>query len=255
MERSPSPAVTLMTLPPEIRNRIYNFILGPSDDLPTSVTAVTDPSTLSSVECSYDVIKVDRKPRASGPFSFHFVKPTMLSILLVSRQVYAEAIHIFYSTNRLYFPDTELLYRFLRNIGYTRQQHLTKIYFCWRGISAKESFRPLKTCRRLKIVHFTVPCSEPPGYAAVREIRGLEEAVVYARIHYDKPLSWRSDYSSNYACECSRRQQGEGPLDDIAALERAMTRLRPQQYALDPNEKFDLFKGRREIFKRLEKLA
>ena len=244
---------TLMTLPPEIRDRIYNEVLGPSGDPAIYATAVHDPKLSSRLDGDYGTTEVDLRRDNSWPVFCHFVKPSILSILLGSKQIYTEAFHIFYSKNRFHFPDTQILYRFLRNIGYVRRQHLTMISFNWRGAEAKEAFRILKTCRRLKSLHFTAPCNEPPGYAAIREIRGLEEAKAIVRIHYLTHRHGRT-YNSYYACLCDTPyHQGYGSLDDLPELERAMMRPRLKQYALDPNEQFDLFReAKREVFKKPE---
>ena len=181
-----------------------------------------------------------------------FLTKSTLNLLLVCKQIYIEAFHIFYASNRFYFSDTELLYCFLKGIGYNRRQHLSMVAFDWCGPYAKEAFRLLKTCRRLKTVQFTIPCCEPPGYAAVREIRGLEQAMVLERRHYGERTSdhgWIA--AADYRCRCERTQ-GKGPLDDAPELERAMMRPRLKRYAEDPNEKLDLFKGKREVWKKLE---
>lgn len=178
-----------------------------------------------------------------------------LNFLLVCKQIYIEAFHVFYSSHRFYFSDTELLYSFLKGIGHNRRQYLSMIAFEWCGPYAKEAFRLLKTCSRLKSVQFTVPCGEPPGYAAVREIRGLEQALVVERYHYGAQL--RDHYSlmaaANYRCHCPyRTQDKEGPLDDVPELEQAMMRPRLKQYAMDPNETLSLFKGKRGVSKKTE---
>lgn len=251
--KDPPSKPSLMTLPPEIRDRIYNEVLGPSGDPAIYATAIHDPKVYSRLNGDYGTTEVDIRSDNSWPVSCHFVKPSILSILLGSKQIYTEAFHIFYSKNRFHFPDTQILYRFLRNIGYVRRQHLTMISFNWRGAEAKEAFRILKTCRRLKSLHFTAPCSEPPGYAAIREIRGLKEAKAIARTHYLTHQD-RGTYSSYYACLCGiPYHQARGPLHDLPELERAMMQPRLKQYALDPNEQFDLFKeAKREVFKKPE---
>ena len=127
------------------------------------------------------------------------------------------------------------------------------ISFNWRGAEVKEAFRILKTCRRLKSLHFTAPCNEPPGYAAIREIRGLEEAKAIVRILYLTHRHGRT-YNSYYAClRDTPYHQGHGSLDDLPEHERAMMRPQLKQYALNPNKQFNLFRqAKREVFKKPE---
>ena len=255
MKINPSAHMTFMAFPPEVRNRIYNDVLGPAGDSVICARAGNDYRFFSRLCGDHGSIRTELRHDYPWPVACHFIKPSFhLAILLVSKQIYTEAFHIFYSKNRFHFPDTRILYRFLRNIGYVRRQHLTMISFDWRDAEAKEAFRLLKTCRRLKSLHFTAPCTEPPGHAAIREIRGLEEARVIGRIHYIRPLI-RHPYCSYYRCRCDdpRYPQQYGPLADISELERAMMRPRLRQYALDPNETFELFKPRkREVFMKSE---
>ncbi|KAL2036437.1 hypothetical protein N7G274_010838 [Stereocaulon virgatum] len=249
MEANPLAHMTFMAFPPEVRNHIYNEILGPAGD--SAVCAGNHHRFLSRHCGDRGSLRAELRHDYPWPKACHFIKPSVdLAILLVSKQIYTEAFHIFYSTNRFHFPDTQILYRFLRNIGYVRRQHLTMITFDWHGAEAKEAFRLLKTCRRLKSLHFTAPCTEPPGHAAIREIRGLEEAQVIGRVHHI-----RLPHCSYYRCRCYDRgySQEYGPLADISELERAMMRPRLRRYALDPNETFELFKPRkREIFRKSE---
>ena len=201
----------------------------------------------------YPIRGMDRCSNYSSFTRSQLLTESTLNILLSCKQIYMEAFHVFYTSNRFYFPDTELLYSFLKGIGYNRRQHVTMIVFVWRGPYAKEAFRLLKTCRRLKSVRFRMPCSEPPGYAAVREIRGLQQALVTHRLHYGIRRNDRHRLASeNYRCLCHRGEQRKGPLDDVQELERAMMRPRLKQYAEDPSEEFDLFKGKREVLKKTE---
>ena len=142
----------------EIRNRIYHFVLGPPQDPLICLTQELDtrPPSAQSGGLDFDMsfrtksVKLNCKHKDPDWGVTHEVKPSDLSILMVSKQIYVEAFHVFYTSNCFSFTDTGLLYRFLKNIGYTRRQHLTMIYFLWRGPDAKEAFRLLKTCRRIK---------------------------------------------------------------------------------------------------------
>ena len=262
LDECSSGPLTLMRLPPEIRSQIYVFVLGPRD-IRTNMQAVMSASDFTKrqerVRKHYPIQKVEEfssTPWCDGlPFwtKSQFLTKSTLNILLVCKHIYIEAFHVFYASNRFYFPDTELLYSFLKGIGYSRRQHLSMVAFDWCGPYAKDAFRLLKTCRRLKSVQFTLPCCEPPGYAAVREIRGLEQARVLERRHYGTWMCGSGRIAAtDYNCRCRYYTQGEGPLDDVQELERAMMRPRLKRYAGDPDERLDLFKGKREVWKKTE---
>lgn len=254
-----------LDLAPEIRNRIYHFILGPPQDPSICLTQVLDNSPLRApsggvdFDNSFRIRKVEPNRKHKDPDAgvTHEVKPGDLSILLASKRTYEEAFHVFYSTNCFSFTDTGLLYRFLKKIGYTRRQHLTMVYFLWRGPDAKEAFRLLKTCRRLKTVQFIVPCSHPPGYEALKEVR-VEKAKARALVHFapaqESPLNGGLDHDGcfgDYLCHCNCRRDDE-PASSLRELERAMMRPRRKQDLLDVEEKFDLFKPKREHFRKSE---
>ena len=199
----------------------------------------------------YPISKVEKLSDFSWPGHWELSFISDLNLLLVCKQIYIEAFHVFYSSHRFFFSDTELLYSFLKGIGHNRRQHLSMIAFDWCGPYAKDAFRLLKTCSRLKSVQFTVPCGEPPGYAAVREIRGLEQALVVERRHYGSQYIYMA--AANYRCQCPYPMRDEErPLDDVLELERAMMRPRLKQYAVDPNETLNLFKRKRGFWKKTE---
>ena len=253
-----------LDLASETRNRIYQFVLGPPQDPSICLTQVLDtrPPSAQSGGVDFDgsfrtkSVRINCKHQDPDWGVTHEVKPCDLSILTVSKQIYVEAFHVFYTSNCFSFTDTGLLYRFLKNIGYTRRQHLTMIYFLWRGPDAKEAFRLLKTCRRLRLVQFTVPCSHPPGYEALKEVR-VETAKARALVHFapaqNPPLNIHDHTScfGDYQCHCLCRRPYE-PASSIEELEDAMTRPRREQDLPDPDEKFDLFKPKREQFKKSE---
>ena len=245
-----------MTLPPEIRNRIYLFVLG-SRDIRTTARVPLRASEFderqSRVLVHYPARKVENLTKTDWFLETQFLTKRTLNILLVCKHIYIEAFHVFYTSNRFYFPDTELLFSFLKGIGYNRRQHLAMIALNWCGPFAKEAFRLLKTCRRLRSVQFTIPCGEPPGYGAVREIRGLEQVLVIKRIHYSTMVAGHCRLASeDYVCKCRRNPLVKGPLDDVQELERAMMRPRLKQYAKDPSEEFNLFTVKREVSKKPE---
>ena len=247
-------------LAPEIRNRIYRFILGPPQNPSICLTQILDKSPLGAqsegadFDNTFRIKSVVPNPKHNDPNwgITHEVDPNDLSILLASKQIYTEACLFFYATNCFSFTDTGLLYRFLKNIGYTRRQHLTMVYFLWRGEDAKEAFRLLKTCRRLTTVQFTVPCSHPPGYEALKEVR-VETAKARALVHFASPEGQHSSCFGDYQCHCncSGRTPYE-PASNLQDIEKAMMRPRRKQDLPDAEEVFDLFTPKREYFKRSE---
>lgn len=164
----------------------------------------------------------------------------VLEFLLVSRQIYLEAFHIYYGANTFAFGDTDVLGIFLTRIGYARRQQIRKIAFCWRGKAQKQTFRILKTCSNLKTVKLTLPHFQPAGYVALREVRGLE----FVEIDCDAEDPWLLALPENNFLQ--------DPLSDHVELRRAMMRPRLKSYANNPDEKIDLFKGRREIWRKTE---
>lgn len=63
-----------------------------------------------------------------------------LSLLLVSKQTYPEAYHIFYRHNNRQFPNVCYLWQFLKNIGYARRQYVTHITLVWMGLATNAAF-------------------------------------------------------------------------------------------------------------------
>lgn len=247
-------------LAPEIRNRIYRFILGPPQDPSICLTQILDKRPLGAQSEDIDIDNTFRiktlvpNPKHNDPnWGFtHEVDPNDLSILLASKQIYTEACLFFYATNCFSFTDTGLLYRFLKNIGYTRRQHLTMIYFLWRGEDAKEAFRLLKTCRRLTSVQFTVPCSHPPGYEALKEVKA-ETAKARALVHFTAPQLQHSSCFGDYQCHCNCNMRSSyAPASNLQEIEQAMMRPRRKQDLPEAEEVFDLFNPKREYFKRSE---
>lgn len=91
-----------------------------------------------------------------------------LSLLLVSKQTYLEAFHIFYEHNLLSFTNVDSLWRFLTIIGPARCVHLARIKFVSQGpiFECEGAFRLLQKCpklRRLDIVLNTIDDYAIPG--------------------------------------------------------------------------------------------
>ncbi len=164
-----------------------------------------------------------------------------LSLLLVSKTIYTEAFHIFYR-NRLAFLNTDVLGHFLLTSGHARRQQITDIVFVWQGHQPKWAFRLLKKCCNLKRVTVVVYGGyQPPGYAALREVRGLDEVKVYSSDWFLGSLIYFLGFSY-----WNRPHEEQAEFDDEELI-LAMKRPRLQRDAGNPDEKLELFRKQRRI--------
>ena len=162
------PPQQTLPLPPEIRDRIYKLILRPEKW-----------------------------------FGMGEPENRCLSLLLVSKQIYREAYHIFYQCNNLKFLNVRYLWLFLKNIGYSRRFCVTHISFVWMGPEAKEAFELLKRCPNLKYVDMIMPCryGHPSecerryGEAALYQVRGLERINILGLEDHIKHLSQEDNFT------------------------------------------------------------
>ena len=193
-----------LPFPPEIRDRIYTHILYSS----------------SNIRLVDGMNRFYMNGRPADRY--------LLSALLLSRGTYIEAFHIFYKINTFVFTSTDVLYQFLRNIGYPRRQQVTDIEFNWSGLDPKRAFRLLKTCQGLKSLKINMNGEALQGFAALREVRGLENVTV------------------------SRETNALTQHGGFQALEQAMMRPRLKSHTVNPDRKINLFNGKREVFKMIE---
>lgn len=163
-----------LPLPAEIRTKIYEYILLLPNCLKSNRVS---PRTMSKTgdqwpgpSCRHD---------NHYPFDTNYPDPLDLSLLLVSKATYTESYHIFYRANTLYFKNTPTLLTFLRHIGHVRRQALRDIGFDWvgNGNDSQAAFRLLASCGGLETVRFTINRLRPPGYEALREVRGLKDMI------------------------------------------------------------------------------
>ncbi|KAL8784871.1 MAG: hypothetical protein Q9195_008864 [Heterodermia aff. obscurata] len=185
-------------LPRELRDRIYSTIL-------------TLPNCLISEEAAEEGFKKYNKSHCSRkshtyPLELGGGSPFDLSLLLVSKIIYMEAYKVFYKVNTIYFKDTDILHCFLYNIGPARRLALTHVGFDWTGTDPKAAFRLLQSCANLKTVRCTYPISYPPGYKALREVRGLSNVMRLTK------FIWNENYGRNVLQWCL--EQDEDILQD-----------------------------------------
>ena len=210
--KSATDTLQLLPFPPEIRHLIYSLVLDVSNDKPLEIKL---PGRLT--------ISPTNSPASIG---------SDLSILLVSKQTYMDAYHVFYRINRFHFESTTVLFNFLHGIGSIRRQHVVWVSFRSFDDDAKRAFRLLKSCQRLKHLQLTLPDYQPSGYVALREVRGLESVHIYLQVSLRHPR-W------------ARQSNPE-------ELMKAMKRPRLKQYEIDHDAEIDLFKKRRKVLRKTE---
>lgn len=267
------PALAHLPFPPEIRDRIYRLVLALEYDpkyqleddacMPGPAPNAVSGSASASVQVDLakdDLAKDDREflDRIKGP------DKRCLSFLLVSKQTYREAYHIFYSQNNLQFLNVNYLLQFLKKIGYARRLHVSHITFVWMGSEAKAAFRMLQQCSRLGSLDIILPCRlgldetcdfHRLGSNMLREVRGLKAVTFKCPADHEEHLA---RYLRFY-----HRQFPQGNVD-WEQIERAkhvirtellrayMMRSRSEWFALGADERIDLFNPRKERFGKSE---
>lgn len=203
-----------LPFPPEIRNRIYRFLLA-HERVPATM------------------LRWSIKPPGASP----------LAILQVSKQTYLEAFHIFYQDGCIHFNNVDELYNFLKNIGYARRQQLTTLEFYWRGEKPQRAFRLLKTCKSLRSLTIIPDDPSAPAWQALREVRGLEEVIFKAVSVYGPTYRMMTPAISS---------QLRTRVEFLQDLEESMRRPRLKRYTVNSDEKIDLLGGKREVFRKTE---
>ena len=212
-----------LPFPPEIRNKIYHYLL--------SCPSYLGPSHGAYGYCPRSDI---RAPRFN------------LSILRVSKQTYLESWHVLFAVNIMGFPSTDALLAILQRIGYARRQQVVSVSFKWVGNDPKAAFRLLKTCSRLKSIMFNLCYYEPKGYAALKEVRGVEEV----KIQHQKYAACSCSGQSWSFSECMHLDKHM--LSNPVELKEAMMRPRLKRYEVMKEEEFNLFKPKKEVFRKSE---
>ncbi|MCJ1313323.1 hypothetical protein MMC25_007000 [Agyrium rufum] len=126
MPSSPKTSTSLLSLPPEVRIRIFRYALTTDSERPYIVRG--------------------EKGRS---------KPSVLSLLLTCSQIYHEAVLFFYEVNNLCFCNTYALFTFLDTLASNRRKHIAALTLVgygghWSSSSlASRAFELLQTCDRL----------------------------------------------------------------------------------------------------------
>lgn len=257
------PAHAHLPFPPEIRDRIYQFVLilehNPKYAL-DSDDCIPGPRQVSFAEqpLKRTPKKYDDKffwSRVKGPDK----RP--LSLLLVSKQTYCEAYHIFYRDNNLQFLNVCYLWRFLKNIGYARRQHVTHITFVRMGREEDAAFRMLQRCPRLKFLDIIFPCRlglsgcrpcHDQNYSILREVRGLEAVNFKYDEDHKKHTIGHSPGFSSAAHAVREEREWNKEISIFEKLQHDMMRPRIQRFLIKADEKIDLFKPKKERHRQSE---
>lgn len=186
-----------LPFPAEIRDRIYRYVLLSTD------------SEDSPLEDNW-------LPR--GPDS------CCLSVLLVSKQTYLEAFHIYYRYRNLEFSNLSALELFLKNIGGLRRSYVTHVSFVWNTAGSNHVYQLLQQCPNLRYLNIHIP-----------EIRPLEYSGVYAALgarlygqRYNHAEALRNVrgleavrfFDHGYVYKVSQVDKGESPDKELEIIER-----------------------------------
>ncbi|KAI4108630.1 MAG: hypothetical protein LQ339_002146 [Xanthoria mediterranea] len=139
MAGEPAP-FPFMKLPPELRVMVYNYhFFQPVEHATSLCLATVHPSDLA--EC---------KP--GGPicrFASVNNRVHMGNLWVTSKEIYHEAMPIFFSTHYFQFASLETLGHFLSTIPHYHRQHITKLRFDYLKTSKTKSFDIQQTLRLL----------------------------------------------------------------------------------------------------------
>lgn len=140
----PRKACRLLTLPPEVRNSIYEKVLSTTGIIRPNVDA------LFRIASAYE--------RYGERFT---VLPlaNVLALALTCRQIHNEALRFYYGRNTFSFSNTYDLYRYLYMIGEERRQCIKSIEILWQGERRREAAEMLAECINLQRLYIGVSSS------------------------------------------------------------------------------------------------
>ncbi|KAI9715481.1 MAG: hypothetical protein M1812_005957 [Candelaria pacifica] len=161
-----------LKLPPEIRNQIYRLVL-------------VYPSTVLSLQVTMpnlSGIRTGRKEFRLQRCCYHWQPPwlppqVVLSILNVNRQVYKEAMPIFYHENHFHVWSGSNLRSFLFGIGSERRSWLREMTIVFQNAGLGSAFTPLSECERLTALHieiYLIQLHEENG-GTIEDHKGLQK--------------------------------------------------------------------------------
>ena len=153
---------------PEIRNQIYHYVLTNPGHIPLEPSEEKDSKSFSDSD--------ERKwaEEGAGP------DPRPLQLLLLSRQTYTEAYHIYYRENTLHFDSFMRFSLFLKNTGEARRREVTGLSFNYSKDDDLSYYQltiwQLPNLKSLEIIlkHSSSPDSSLVTFLS--EVHGLESA-------------------------------------------------------------------------------
>lgn len=141
----PGQKETLLSLPAEIRQRIWNFVYTVE---PTYETVLCE--ICGSEPCQSRRVEIQHAPHKAATTS-------VLASLGTCKQIYSEAGHLFYSLNLLSLSSPAALYQFLSGLSARLRHNITALHVAnvtpdhWTTTQiAKQAFSSLSLCSRLK---------------------------------------------------------------------------------------------------------
>ena len=109
-------------------------------------------------------------------------------IILVSKQIYAEAMPLYYRSKRFQFNNVSRLDTFLKTIGPRQARHVHHISFTYSGLGASQAFWRLGRCISLRTLHIVIEDTREERVATLmkkigisallRSVRGVETVTV-----------------------------------------------------------------------------
>ncbi|KZF19253.1 hypothetical protein L228DRAFT_271498 [Xylona heveae TC161] len=183
-----------LKLPAELRNEIYHYHLLASEKIKPTLPDDTSFVRTHLARCPLNSHMVRGRIKCTDCFSGNEeiirIPPSSLSLLLVNKQIYNEALSIFYHENHFVFANTGELGNFLKAIGPKRRKFISKLTFGF-GWGAHQAFKLLAESLFLKELHINMDLNQrhlgvhhkyfvpsmmrlATGMPALSKLRGLE---------------------------------------------------------------------------------
>ncbi|KAI4222672.1 MAG: hypothetical protein L6R36_005980 [Xanthoria steineri] len=176
MAGEPAP-FPFMKLPPELRVMVYNYhFFQPIEHLSRLCWATVEPGDVAKCKPGGPICRL-----ASVNNRVH-----MGNLWVTSKEIYHEAMPIFFSTHYFQFASLETLGHFLTTIPYYHRQYITKLRFNYlktsktKSFDIQQTFRLLSECPNLVELVVGVSCDNlfrsdrNIGPKTLLQVRGME---------------------------------------------------------------------------------